>query len=205
MRIRTLSSIFCKSRQLFGDGTVPFAFLVITTLFLSADWFMDRYILPKNMGFIFGVVLWGGVYLTNRKLKTHLMIDLLSVSLTAFMGCLFVRSLFTPQYIQCVYIGTAWILFVLLRNREASTEVFSLIISVVGVFQALYGLLQYTGYMETQSYFSILGAFDNPAGFAVSISLCYPFLLHQSALGQRRKIKLFACVFLGIVAVFIRF
>lgn len=89
----------------------------------------------------------------------------------------------------------------LLRNREASTEVFSLIISVVGVFQALYGLLQYTGYMETQSYFSILGAFDNPAGFAVSISLCYPFLLHQSALGQRRKIKLFACVFLGIVAV----
>ena len=107
------------------------------------------------------------------------MIDLLSVSLTAFMGCLFVRSLFTPQYIQCVYIGTAWILFVLLRNREASTEVFSLIISVVGVFQALYGLLQYTGYMETQSYFSILGAFDNPAGFAVSISLCYPFLLHQ--------------------------
>ena len=201
MRIRTLSSIFCKSRQLFGDGTVPFAFLVITTLFLSADWFMDRYILPKNMGFIFGVVLWGGVYLTNRKLKTHLMIDLLSVSLTTFMGCLFVRSLFTPQYIQCVYIGTAWILFVLLRNREASTEVFSLIISVVGVFQALYGLLQYTGYMETQSYFSILGAFDNPAGFAVSISLCYPFLLHQSALGQRRKIKLFACVFLGIVAV----
>ena len=86
MRIRTLSSIFCKSRQLFGDGTVPFAFLVITTLFLSADWFMDRYILPKNMGFIFGVVLWGGVYLTNRKLKTHLMIDLLSVSLTAFMA-----------------------------------------------------------------------------------------------------------------------
>ena len=77
MRIRTLSSIFCKSRQLFGDGTVPFAFLVITTLFLSADWFMDRYILPKNMGFIFGVVLWGGVYLTrdypsdcvNRKLR----------------------------------------------------------------------------------------------------------------------------------------
>lgn len=201
MRIQTLSSIFCKSRQLFSDDTVAFAFLVITTLFLSADWFMDRYLLPKNMGFIFGVVLWGVICLTNWKRKTHLSIDLLSMSFTVFMGYLFVRSLFIPQYVHCAYIGAAWILFALLRNRETSTEVFSLIISVAGVLQAVYGLLQYIGCMEVQSYFSIFGSFDNPAGFAVSIVLCYPFLLHRASIGKRKKLKLLACLFLIIVVV----
>lgn len=55
-------------------------FLVITTLFLLADWFMDRYLLPRNLGFIFGIVLWRVISLTNRKRRTHFSIDLLSIS-----------------------------------------------------------------------------------------------------------------------------
>lgn len=201
MRIQTLSSIYCKSKQLFSNNIIPFTFLVITTLFLSADCFTDRYLLPKNMGFIFGVVLWGVIYLTNWKRVTPLSIDLLSISFTFFMGYLFIRSLFTPQYIQCVYIGTAWILFELLRYKETSTEVFSLIYSVVGVLQAVYGLLQYTGCIEIQSYFSITGSFDNPTGFTASVVLCYPFLLHRVFIGDRKRLKLFACLLLIIAVV----
>ncbi len=68
MRIQILSFIFCKSKQLFSDGIMPFVFLVITTLFLSVGWFMDRYLLPKNLGFILGVLLWGGCL--SSKLET---------------------------------------------------------------------------------------------------------------------------------------
>lgn len=201
MLIQIPSSILCKSRQLLSNDILPFAFLVFITLFLSADWFMDRCLLPKNLGFIFGVVLWGVISLTSKNRETHFSIDLMSIAFTVFVGYLFIRSCFTPYYIQCVYIVTAWVLFVLLRNRDICTEVFGLIISYAGVLQAVYGLMQYTGCMEAQSYFCIVGSFDNPAGFAVSIVLCYPFLLHQTSIGKRKKLKLFACIFLMIMVI----
>ena len=198
MQIQIPSFIFCKLRQLFSDGILPFAFLVIATLFLSADWFMDRSFLHQNMGFISGVVLWGGICIGNWKRKIELSIDSLSMSFTVFMGYIFVRSLFTPQYMHSVYIGSGWILFVLMRHRRNSIETFNSILAVAGILQALYGLLQYTGYIETQSYFSVIGSFDNPAGFAASIVLCYPFLLCHSSNGKRKTLKFMACILLII-------
>lgn len=201
MQIQILSSIFYKSRHLFSNGIFPFSFLVITTLFLSADWFMDRSFLPQNLGFIFGVVLWGGICIGNRKRKNELSIDFLSVSFTVCIGYIFVRSLFTPQYMQSVYIGTGWILFALIRNRKKPIQIFANILSVVGVLQALYGLLQYTGSIEIQSYFLIIGSFDNPAGFAASIVLCYPFLLCQTSNGKRKTLKFMVCLLLIIAVI----
>lgn len=201
MRIQTLSSIFCKSRQLFNEDTISFAFLAIITLFFSADWFMDRDLLPKNMGFVFGVILWGVIYIGNWKQKIHLSIDLLSISFIAFIGYLFIRSLFMPQYMQSVYIGSGWILFVLIRNRKDSTGNFNNILAIAGILQALYGLLQYAGWINIHSPFSILGSFDNPAGFAVSIVLCYPFLLYQTSIGKRKTLKLIACLLLIIAVI----
>lgn len=180
---------------------MPFVFLVITTLFLSVGWFMDRYLFPKNLGFISGVLLWGFVCLVNWKRKVRFFIDFLSIAFTIFMGYLFVRSLFIPQYIQCVYIGTSWILFVLLRNKRIPAEVFISIFSVAGILQVMYGVLQCIGYMRSSSYFPILGSFNNPAGFAVSIVLCYPFLLYWNTIGKRKILKLFICLFLTVVAV----
>lgn len=96
------------------------------------------------------------------------------------------------QYIHSVYIVSGWILFVLMRNRKNPTETFNSILAVVGVLSALYGLLQSTGYIETQSYFPVTGSFDNPAGFAASIVLCYPFLLCQTSNGKRKTLKFMA-------------
>lgn len=201
MQIQIPSFIFCKLRQLFNDDIMPLAFLVITTLFLSADWFIDRSFLPQKMGFISGIVLWGGIYIGKRKRKIELSIDFLSVSFTVCIGYIFVRSLFVPQYIQSVYCGAGWILFVLMRNRENPTETFNNILAAVGMLSALYGLLQYVGYIETQSYFPVTGSFDNPAGFAASIVLCYPFLLCHSSNGKRRTLKFMACLLIIIAIV----
>lgn len=201
MRIQIPSSIFYKSEHLFSDDIFPFSFLVITTLYLSPEWFMDRYFIPKNISFVVGIILWGCIFIRNWKRRIKLPIDYLSLSLTVFMGYIFFRSLFTPQYMHSVYIASGWILFVLIRNRENSTEIFNSILAVAGILQALYGLLQYAGWINIHSYFSILGSFDNPAGFAASIVLCYPFLLYQISNKKRKTLKLIACILLATVVI----
>ena len=46
---------------------------------------------------------------------------------------------------------------------------------IVGVFQALYGVLQYIGkYQSNHSSFAVTGSFDNPAGFIAVLSLLFP-------------------------------
>ncbi len=201
MQIQTPSFIFCKLRQLFSDNVFTFSFLLITTLYLSADWFMDRYFMPKNISFVVGIILWGGICIGNWKRKIRLSVDFLFLSFTVFMGYVFVCSLFTSQYIHSVYIVSGWILFVLMRNRKNPTETFNSILAVVGVLSALYGLLQYVGCIETQSYFPVTGSFDNPAGFVASIVLCYPFLLCQTSNGKRKTLKFMACLLLIIVVI----
>ena len=157
--------------------------------------------MPKNISFVVGIILWGGICIGNWKRKIRLSVDFLFLSFTVFMGYVFVCSLFTSQYIHSVYIVSGWILFVLMRNRKNPTETFNSILAVVGVLSALYGLLQYVGCIEIQSYFPVTGSFDNPAGFAASIVLCYPFLLCHSSNGKRRTFKVMACLLLIIVVI----
>ena len=201
MQIQTLSFIYCKSRQLFNNNVLTFTFLVAITLYLSTDWFMDRYFMPKNIGFVVGIVLWGIICICNKKQNIELTIDFLFIAFSTFIGYIFICSLFTPYYMHSVYVLSGWILFVLMRNREKLVKIFNYVLSVAGVVSALYGLLQYGGYIETQSYFPIIGSYDNPAGFAVSIILCYPFLLCSSFEKKRKIIKILICLLLFLAVI----
>ena len=51
-------------------------------------------------------------------------------------------------------------------------------ISIVGIccLQALYGLLQYFNVFSSNSVYPITGSFDNPAGFAITLSAGFPFI-----------------------------
>ena len=51
-------------------------------------------------------------------------------------------------------------------------------ISIVGIccLQALYGLLQYFNVFSSNSVYPITGSFDNPAGFAITLSASFPFI-----------------------------
>lgn len=80
MQTQTPSFIFCKLRQLFSNNVFTFSFLLITTLYLSADWFMDRYFMPKNISFVVGIILWGGICIGNWKRKIRLSVDFLFLS-----------------------------------------------------------------------------------------------------------------------------
>jgi O-antigen ligase len=47
--------------------------------------------------------------------------------------------------------------------------------NIVGVFQALYGILQYLGFFSSNNNnFIVTGSFENPAGFAAIVALTFP-------------------------------
>lgn len=197
MQIQTLFFTYCKLRQLLRSNVFTFAFLVVMTLYLSTDWFMDRHFMPKNIGFIVGIVLWGIICIVDKKQNVLLTIDSLFVVFSVFIGYIFIRGLFMPDYMCGVYLLSGWLLFVLMRCRSKKiVKIFNGILAVAGIVSALYGLLQYGGCIETQSYFSIIGSNDNPAGFAASVVSCYPFLLCSFCDKKRRLVKFVICFLL---------
>lgn len=55
---------------------------------------------------------------------------------------------------------------------------FSIIVSISCCFLAIYGILQAISAISSNSYFGIAGGFDNPAGYAASISAGFPMILY---------------------------
>lgn len=72
--------------------------------------------------------------------------------------------------------------FLLIKSRNMKLEVQKITsttimkgLYIVGVFQSLYGVLQYIGkYPSNHISFAVTGSFDNPAGFAAVLSLLFP-------------------------------
>jgi O-antigen polymerase len=68
------------------------------------------------------------------------------------------------------------------RNRNIKLSVYEITsfsvlkgFYIVGVFQSLYGVLQYLGkYPSNHDSFAVTGSFDNPAGFVAVLSLLFP-------------------------------
>lgn len=93
------------------------------------------------------------------------------------------QSLYIAIYTQCIH--RIWMdSFVLMRNGKNSTETFNSILAAVGVLSALYDLLQYTGYIETQSYFLLLVLLIIPpdllqASFSVILFFCARLLMEK--------------------------
>lgn len=73
-------------------------------------------------------------------------------------------------------------IILLFRNRNLKLSVYEITsfsvmkgLFVVGVFQSLYGILQYIGkYPSNHNSFAVTGSFDNPAGFITVLSLLFP-------------------------------
>lgn len=55
----------------------------------------------------------------------------------------------------------------------------SRIIITTTLFQALYGILQYFSIFPSSGSFTVTGSFDNPAGFAASLCVAFPFYMRE--------------------------
>jgi O-antigen polymerase len=69
--------------------------------------------------------------------------------------------------------------YVLIRRINLTIELLFKGLVFIGIVQAVYGLGQFLHLFSNvgASSFRINGSFDNPAGFAVSLSVCFPFAL----------------------------
>lgn len=109
----------------------------------------------------------------------------LSVSATEMLVVVFL--LFTIVYGACVgSISPEWIitgcslLLFYAFSKKTALNIDWLFIGLVciGIAQAIYGLGQYVNWFNnTVDNFRMSGSFDNPAGFAAALSVCFPFAL----------------------------
>lgn len=77
-----------------------------------------------------------------------------------------------------------WLFYILVKRINVTIEWLFAGLVFIGVVQAVYGLGQYMHWFSniTASGFRMSGSFDNPAGFAAALSVCFPFalfLLHK--------------------------
>ena len=87
------------------------------------------------------------------------------------------RGSISPEWIIT---GSSLLLFYTLSKRTAlNTDWFFIGLVCFGIAQAVYGLGQYMHrfYNIAAPNFRISGSFDNPAGFAATLSVCFPFCL----------------------------
>ena len=112
---------------------------------------------------------------------------------TVFLGTVFVTSEYfvdEENYPKFLYAILSSLIVVILFLSKKIKDKFHFkilfsenalsIVLFVGVLQALYGLLQYIGIFHSKnSFFSVTGSFENPAGFAALISLVFPIGLYK--------------------------
>ena len=60
-------------------------------------------------------------------------------------------------------------------------------VTVVALFQALYGIGQWIGIILPGERFTVIGNFDNPAGYASVLSISAPFILYFTFSDEKRK------------------
>jgi len=114
-----------------------------------------------------------------------------SLSVTeVLLGGFFLFSIVYGEYngslnLEWIIMGVSLFLFYMFLKRTQVTIAWLFAgLVFIGIAQAIYGLGQYVHWFRNMaaSGFRMSGSFDNPAGFAATLSVCFPFalfLLHK--------------------------
>lgn len=142
----------------------------------------------------------------------YISILLLCIGTLFFSSSLFVDAQTAPKWyagIFCVLCIGTYIAFRLLLHpsrllwNQKTTERSIWIIALMCLLQAIYGILQYTGWLPTTSQFACTGSFDNPAGFAASlvagVPLCFFLFKKSNWFGKAIAMLSAACIFSAII------
>lgn len=179
MKIRNCKNLLITNKRAIVLN-ITFAFLLFNTIYLLSQDFVEAETLPKSYAFIGGSLLCClGVLLPIRTSKIR--IDIITIPISIFIGYLLLRSFLTPHIHNNIHI-LSLIAFILiyfsfrLIPSDYLKYIDVLILCVCGT-QACYGLMQYTGILDTYKIFRIVGSYDNPAGFAACLSAGLPFCL----------------------------
>lgn len=156
--------------------TVIVALLLYGTMFLNTDVFVEDKIISKWYALIIGALgcLLVLVFQNNRKLS----VDLFSFVLLLFVGYILLRGAFSNIITIKILLYLSFVfIYLFFKINNIPRQNVAVIIVLVCLAQAVYGILQYYVIVYTPNTFKVVGSFDNTAGFAASLAVGFPFCL----------------------------
>lgn len=165
---------------LFKISRIGIPLLLVGTLFLSLDFFIDKEINPKIYAFVILSYILGICLLFLYRGK--FMISSWGITVVLLILYINVDSMFTASCrltTLCLWGFGVLLLFFTHVPIPKNTDK---IIVVLCVLQSVYGLLQYWNLTRNTTIYPVTGSFDNPAGFSACLSTAFPliFLLLQN-------------------------
>ncbi|MDR1504614.1 MAG: O-antigen ligase family protein [Prevotella sp.] len=173
-----------------------FVILTTGTQFLSTGLFVDDKTISKWYILVFGSLAGSIIFLLTENKQEKFNID--QLALFVIISCLYfgvIIFFFTEvSDVKSIYLVCISFLFLIFRlTRDCYVGTFNLLISLICLIQAIYGLCQYFHILDFSGQFPISGSFDNPAGFSACLSIGFPFCLFQLSKSKRHQ-------YLGIVS-----
>lgn len=182
--------------SIFQNGVIAMlSILIFGTIFIAPNIFISRYYTYQ--------ALWGIGGLTSIVMlllilnKTIYITRFSLLSMVFSLLCLIAyhqKSLFDISGVFLLITGFAIIIGSLYWDRVYS--VFYKMLVGIAALEALYGLAQFFNLLPKYGTFPITGTFDNPAGFAICLSILFPFVLFKD-----RSLSWNKWVWKGVVAV----
>lgn len=176
-------------------ATVIITLLLYETMFLNIDVFVEDKIISKWYALIAGALccLLALIFQNNRKLS----VDLFSSVLLLFIGYILLRGLlFNMVTIRMLLFLSFVFIYFFFKVNNVPRQNVAVIIVLVCLIQAVYGVLQYYMIVYTPNTFKVVGSFDNPAGFAASLVVGFPFSL---SLHRSKALKYLGLLTAGII------
>lgn len=136
---------------------------------------------PALYAAIMGSCLWVtvGLILNYRQCSLNVSaVEVLLGVVILYVGC---RSLYNATSpINLLWGGSLVAFYAFSRRIPINALWLSLGVSLLGLAQAIYGIGQYFYWWQNIAApsFRISGSFDNPAGFAAALVVCFPFALY---------------------------
>lgn len=157
---------------------VFFILLVFFSTFLTIDcFFNDKVIFTWYVCSVSALLS----YLMLFVYKKHIIIDLdvVFVIVCVFVAYVFIRALFSDLISFRIFLPIIFLLlFCFFRSFQFdSKQYFDVVIVVICSLQSIYGIMQFLGILNKSSLFNAIGSFDNPAGYAICLSVGYSFCL----------------------------
>lgn len=161
-------------KQVFNPMLIISCCIISGTMFFCDGSLVEGYLISKWYVFISGAIVLGCVWLLSKYLIFR--IDLLLGIIVIFVGYLLSQLLAVNMSIKPLILLSFILLIVIFRSLPQSyLSALSPIIILVCLLQAFWGIGQYIGLCYSDTGFIMAGSFDNPAGFAASLTAGLPF------------------------------
>lgn len=154
-----------------------FLIAITGSIFFVSDYFVEKYCTIQSLWLLFVLLL--NVFILYLRRSVVKCVDIFFLFILLLILCGGIIDHFSELFYGVIIILLSGNIVISLKKKN-SLNVFFIYsgLSIIGFAEALLGILQYFYILPTYSVeYKMTGSFDNPAGFAVCLSVLSPFSL----------------------------